>query len=219
MSRASETFKEYTFDNVRTRSGNASENGFTRIRYEDGGENGVPRADESTEEKLEAARAVAYSEGYAAGKDDGVAAERKRLGDLLDNLGNSVSELAETRDKLYRGFEEQCVLLAFAVAEKVIRRRIEADREIVVQAVRDALDIVKDYRTVKIRLHPEDVELVQEAESLIKDMIEKGKEITVVGDGAIERGGCLIETDFGIVDARVGSRIQAVEEALEALLP
>ncbi len=50
-------------------------------------------------------------------------------------------------------------------------------------------------------------------------LVENAKNITVMEDTAVERGGCIIETDFGLIDARISSQLHEIEEKILELMP
>ena len=45
------------------------------------------------------------------------------------------------------------------------------------------------------------------------------KSITFKEDSSVERGGCIIETDFGQIDARISSQLHEIEERIIELMP
>ena len=50
-------------------------------------------------------------------------------------------------------------------------------------------------------------------------MVENVKSVTVVEDSSVDKGGCVIETDFGQIDARISSQLHEIEEKIIELTP
>jgi flagellar assembly protein FliH len=50
-------------------------------------------------------------------------------------------------------------------------------------------------------------------------MIENVKSVTVLEDATVDRGGCIIETDFGEIDARIAAQLKEIEERILELAP
>jgi flagellar assembly protein FliH len=50
-------------------------------------------------------------------------------------------------------------------------------------------------------------------------MVENVKSVTVLEDSSVDRGGCIIETDFGQIDARISSQLHEIEEKIVELAP
>ncbi|MCK5198941.1 MAG: flagellar assembly protein FliH, partial [Spirochaetales bacterium] len=50
-------------------------------------------------------------------------------------------------------------------------------------------------------------------------MVENIRSVTVVEDSTVDKGGCIIETDFGEIDARISSQLHEIEEKILDLVP
>ena len=50
-------------------------------------------------------------------------------------------------------------------------------------------------------------------------MVEGVKSIKILEDSTVDRGGCIIETDFGSLDARISSQLHEIEERILELIP
>jgi len=65
----------------------------------------------------------------------------------------------------------------------------------------------------------EDVELTTEHVKDFMRMVDNVQSVTVVEDSTVDKGGCIIETDFGEIDARISSQLQEIEEKIIELAP
>ena len=45
------------------------------------------------------------------------------------------------------------------------------------------------------------------------------KNITIAEDSSIDRGGCIVETDFGAIDARISSQLAELEQKILEISP
>jgi flagellar assembly protein FliH len=50
-------------------------------------------------------------------------------------------------------------------------------------------------------------------------LVEGVKSIQVVEDSTVDEGGCIIETDFGEIDARISSQLAELETKIRELSP
>jgi flagellar assembly protein FliH len=103
------------------------------------------------------------------------------------------------------------------VAEKVVARVAETDRDIVVDVVRAALAEIHDATELRIRVNPDDYALVEPRwqEMLPRRVAEQSE---LLADEQIERGGCVVETRIGYVDGQLKTRLSQVESAFQAAL-
>ncbi|MBA7681152.1 hypothetical protein ES703_89482 [subsurface metagenome] len=89
----------------------------------------------------------------------------------------------------------------------------------VINNVVQALRKLKSRGDVVIRTNLDDLELTSEHINDFLKMVENVKSITVLEDSSVDRGGCIIETDFGQIDARISSQLHDIEERILELMP
>lgn len=171
------------------------------------GSGGARPVDPALVEKL------AYESGLRQGEKAGMELAEKKIEAMMARYAQSIAELTRLRSVLYARAEKDVVQLALEVARKIVHREIRADREIIQTLVKVALGHVAVKSPVTIRLHPDDYDyLVAHRSRLAPDGGEE-REIVLQADAAIERGGCLIQTEAGDVDARIEEEFREVERA------
>jgi flagellar assembly protein FliH len=136
----------------------------------------------------------------------------------LISLQEALLKLNDIRNDTYRQIEREVVELALAIARQVICQEITIDREIVVCVAREALAKVEDPGRVKIKMSPSDLQFINETQSQLSNLIENIDNLTLEATESIQSGGCIIETDFGEIDARIEKQLQAVEESFRTAL-
>ncbi|MFO7707980.1 MAG: FliH/SctL family protein [Desulfobacterales bacterium] len=156
--------------------------------------------------------------GYAQGEKAGSEAVRQRLEHGLNTCDAMLQELENLRRKFQAEIETELVQLALAVARKIVNRELGIAPETVTATVRQALDRVEHADRITIRLNPEDLKLLSEiSPTLMAGRPDAGRAVLEADEG-MTRGGCLIETDSGEVDARIERQFQVIEEAFRAEL-
>jgi flagellar assembly protein FliH len=162
--------------------------------------------------RLAALEREAFASGYAAGERAGLEAGNKRAEAMLRRLAQTLDELRALRGTLLRQTEQQMVQLALAIAKKILRREAAFDQDLLVAMARVALDRVGEQGGATIRLNPEDY-----AQTVQRHGDHwAGSRVTVVADPAVSRGGCLVESEFGFVDAGIDAQFDQVAQALAA---
>ena len=134
-----------------------------------------------------------------------------------EGLGHATEIVLLARRKrlsLVADAEQDIVRLALAVAEKIIGRSLELDRELTLSVVAQAIESVRNQRELVVRVNPQDAELLRTSRRKLMDLIGRTKEIAVREDPEVERGGCVIETENGTVDAQLRTQLQAIEQVL-----
>ena len=82
-----------------------------------------------------------------------------------------------------------------------------------------ALKKVKTRGEVTLRVNLEEVKLTSEHAKEFISHVENVQGITVLEDSSVERGGCIVETDFGAIDARISSQLQELENKILEISP
>jgi flagellar assembly protein FliH len=90
---------------------------------------------------------------------------------------------------------------------------------VVINNVVQALRKLKSRGEVVIRVNLADLELTSAHIGDFMKMVENVKSITVLEDSSVDRGGCILETDFGQIDARISSQLSEIEERILELAP
>ncbi len=151
----------------------------------------------------------AFASGYAKGEAAGRAQEAARIESAVASLVAAAAAMSDQRRKLRRGCEEDCVKLSIAIARRVLRRELSVDPEAVLGIVKAALARLEGREVERIRVHPDDAEL-------IRRYIDgaAGRQLEVVGEPRVERGTCIIETARGALDASVETQLAEIQRGL-----
>jgi flagellar biosynthesis/type III secretory pathway protein FliH len=154
---------------------------------------------------------TAYESGYSQGEKAGIEIAEQKVEAAMKRCGDTILELNRLRSSLYAQVELEVVKLAVAVAKKIVHREIQADPQIIQTLVRVALGHVSEKSAVVIHLNPMDHNYLLEQSFQLSQ--NEGRDISLFPDKSIERGGCLIHTECGEVDARIEEKFREVENA------
>jgi flagellar biosynthesis/type III secretory pathway protein FliH len=163
-------------------------------------------ADEEARALVERARAEAArirGEAAATGREDGLA-----------SASEVVARAVAERDRLLAGAEADLVELAFEIARRVVDRA--ADRGAVVIAARRALEAARARARLTVRVHPADLEALRAAEGELCATLQNARGFALRGDASVARGGAVVETEAGTIDARIETQLAALRRAVVA---
>ncbi len=197
-----------------TRNTKAAEG--TAYPPDSGSDNGFDAALPDDRTQLEAVVKQAYAEGFAQGERDAQALGEQRIAPLVATLENMMSELAAMRQKIQAQIENEVVELALHIARKVIGQEVQTNRSAVAAIVREALKLVEDPEEITIRMNPADIQQLQNAQIDIGCPGGHGDRIQFREDRGVETGGCLVQTEYGEIDARIEEQLRTIEEAFRA---
>lgn len=161
----------------------------------------------------------AYNEGLAEGKNDGYNSGRKELDHLVGRVHKIIESVMNRREEILRDTEQQIVDLVLLMTRKVVKVISETQKDVVLQNILAALKKVKTRSAVTLRVNVDDLDLTTEHLNEFVKSVENVEGITVIEDSSIDRGGCIVETDFGAVDARISSQLTELENRILELSP
>jgi flagellar assembly protein FliH len=159
-------------------------------------------------------RAAAREEGLQEGRDEALAA----LTPGVEALAQAVEAVRADQYARAERLEAHAVDLALFLAEKVIGGALAVQPDRVVEAVRGALRGIVERERITILVHPEDLELVREAMDDMRTTLGGIEHCEVQAERRVSRGGAVVRTADGDVDARVETKLQRAREVVEAAL-
>jgi flagellar assembly protein FliH len=161
----------------------------------------------------------AYEKGHIEGLAKGYEEGRAEVQRLVESLHGIITKAIEKRNEIIEEAETQIINLVLLIVKKVIKVISENQKNVVINNVVQALRKLKSRGDVVIRVNLADLELTSEHVKDFMKMVENVKSITVMEDSSVDRGGCIIETDFGQIDARISSQLHEIEERILELMP
>jgi flagellar assembly protein FliH len=173
---------------------------------------------ESARAEADAIREAARAEGFAAGQAEGFAAAQAmaqaQLAPAVQALGTAAEALAAERGALAEQVESRAVELALELAEKVVAGAIAAQPERVLDVVRGALRAVVERERLVIQVNPEDLEIVREGLDELAGALGGIEHVEVQEERRVQRGGAVIRTAVGEVDAKIRTKLDRAREAV-----
>lgn len=169
--------------------------------------------------KLDVQLKEGYDDGYKKGQEAGFREGNLEAQRLTDRLHTIIERMMDKRQEILAETEQQIVDLVLLMTRKIVKVISENQRNVVVSNVVQALRKVKGRGEVIIRVNLNDVAMTTQH---IKDFLsaaENIKNITVVEDSTVDRGGCVIETDFGSIDAKIVSQLNEIEQRILEVSP
>ena len=163
--------------------------------------------------------AKAESGGYEQGRQDGYEDGKKEVDRLVERIHKIIESVQAKRQEILDGTEQQIVDLVVLMTRKVVKIMSDNQKSVIMANVVQALKKVKGRGDVTLRVNLADVQLTTEHIQDFISRVEAIKGITVMEDSTVESGGCIVETDFGAIDARISSQLTELEEKIMEISP
>lgn len=151
-------------------------------------------------EKLkEAAQAAGFAEGY-------------------QTWAEHVAKLEEEIQAVRKDMEKLLIPVALKAAKKIVGREIELSDDTIVDIVSNTLKSVSQHKKITIYVNKRDLDPLEKSRSTLKNIFESLEVLSLRERADIERGGCVIETEVGIINAKIENQWSALERAFATLM-
>ena len=159
----------------------------------------------------------AYSQGFDQGRKDGEEIGRRQYHTVVQRLEKLLDSIKSGTEALLPQYEAQMVKVIMTAARHIVEREIKLSPDIVLESIRAAMAQVVEGSVAHLHLNPFDIDAL---ESEIKEKFaQQGSTgLNIVSDPGIDRGGCLIETEYGLIDATTRAKWQAVSDTINGIL-
>jgi flagellar assembly protein FliH len=138
--------------------------------------------------------------------------QRTEMHELMRGV---VDSLRQAVPQIVRDTENTMIALSLSVAQKLVAG-MPISAAMIEGVVRDALAQVEGTAQFTVRLHPADLELLQKCDSPLLSAGDDAKEFRFLSSPEVTRGGCLVQTHFGTVDARRETKFDLLQRTLTA---
>jgi flagellar assembly protein FliH len=169
----------------------------------------VPQVDLAAE--LEAARAAGREQGFQAG----LVEAHEQMAAAVAALQAAAQEIAAERERIAAAVEPAAVDLALRIAEQALGAAVAAQPERVVDVTRGALRRLVERDRVTILVNPEDLDLVRDAAPALVAELGGIEHCDVQAERRVHRGGAIVRTVEGEVDATLETKLSRAREVLE----
>ena len=161
---------------------------------------------------VEAVEQEAFAKGYAHGEREGQTVAAKRGEALISRLSGTIDDVAALRAGMLHKTERDVVRIALAIAERVLSRELAVDPELLLAMARVAIDRLGDGIAATIHLHPDDHRAMTAVRAKRPDVVPSA--VAIESDLTVPRGGCIVRSEFGVIDLGIGAQVSELSRAL-----
>lgn len=166
----------------------------------------------------EEVKGKAYQEGFQKGSSEGFSKAyqefKKEGAERLARFESLLRQAEEAKFTIFKANERFLVELVYRIARLVIHKDIEKDHEFLNRLVLSLLNRINVKENVTVRIHPNDAQTMVKLRKDIETEMEGLKNLKIEISQKVKSGGCIIETDWNIVDASLDTQLEGIYEGL-----
>jgi len=136
--------------------------------------------------------------------------QRNEMAQLQNGIVNSIKQMFP---QMAREMESALIELALESAKRVVAG-VKIDSKAVEAVVREALSQVQDTAEVSVQVNPADLALLQKSKSPLLEELPGTGRLRFVPLAEVTRGGCIVQTRFGVVDAQRETKLEQLQKAV-----
>ena len=155
------------------------------------------------EDECELLKKQAYEDGYQKG---------------LEKFNEALAKIDAEIKRLHEDFQKKLLPIALKAAKKILGEELQLHPERITDIVIQALKPVTQHHHIKIYVHPKDLAILEKDKEKIKKIISHIESFSIQERNDIEPGGCIIETEAGIINAQLENQWRAMEAAFKSLM-
>ena len=164
------------------------------------------------QEEAENIKKSAFEEGYRLGLD-------KANADL-ENFRNEFVHFMNARKDVFEYIAPDILEISVDIARTIIKKELESDPQVLLNTIIDVLKTIsKNESKIVIKVHPHTVQFIKDTLPNITYEYGIDTKINILADPSIDNGGCVLQTNNGIVDASINTQLEIIKKALEEINP
>jgi flagellar assembly protein FliH len=166
------------------------------------------------------------SEGEEAGRAAGLEEMRTRLEAVEKGWSEALGDFVARRERMLAEARRDVLRLAAGVGERVVKRVVALDENVVVDQLAAVLELVTQPTQLVVAMNPGDRPVAERALPGLLGAYQAAREVQFVEDAGLERGGCVARLrrlqegaesgPGGEIDASITTQLERI---IEALLP
>lgn len=138
--------------------------------------------------------------------------------DGLQQWSEHLVEFEKRLETLSKEMQQAIIPIALKAAKKIVGREIELSEETIVDIVTSNLKAVSQHKKITIFVNKKELDVIEKNKQRLKDVFENLEGFSIRPRDDIAPGGCVIETEIGIINAQMEHRWRVLEKAFEALV-
>lgn len=195
--------RDFTYDSENARNFDQANVNKAKVGVKELLKDALDKAKRQATDIKSKAQKEGYDSGYSEGFKKGEDAAREEFKPFLETIEGLISDLTSFRKGMYDKVEREMVEMVVSLAKKVIHFEFSTRDDAVQEMIRLAVKSVLDRESMVIKINPADKGYAESFRPELHHLFGEIKNITFEAHSGIERGGCVVETNFGVIDAQI----------------
>ncbi len=159
------------------------------------------------------------AEGKGQGATEGKSSAESEYNQKIEEIENKVTELVRnveiSRNAILKQAHKIILELSREIAGKIINTELTVNNDIVIYVIKKAISHIVDKHGFIVRVSPDDLSNVIDKKEFWTSISQRLEDISIEEDERIEKGGCIIESESGVADARIDVQLSEMKDVID----
>ena len=162
------------------------------------------------QEESENIKKSAFEEGYRLGLE--------KASSDIESFKEQLKNFMGAQKEVFEYIAPDILEISVDIAKTILKKELDSDPQVIINTIVDVLRAIsKSESKITIRTNPQYVQFIKDIIPNITYQYGIESKINLVADPAIEAGGCVLQTNNGIVDASIDTQLEIIKKALSGL--
>ncbi len=174
-------------------------------------------------DKLATLQEEAYKQAFDLGLEEG---QKKAYDEKINEMTLQVSQLVhlseslnQIKQEMIHQNEAHMIKLIYEIASRIAFDHIEVNQESVIQVIKKAIDTAQADENINILISNQQIEILEKLKSENHKETEFLNKVKFQASAKISVGSCIVETNYGVIDASVEQRIVKLWSEFKQVIP
>lgn len=145
-------------------------------------------------------------------------AEKKGYEEGFQKWAEHIKRFQEEISSVRNEYTKVLATVALKATQKIVGKAFEMDEKLVLNIVSNALKPVLQHKKITIYVNKADLESLENSRDQLKEQFEAIEALSIRERDDVSTGGCIIETEGGIINAQLDNQWNVLEKAFSQLL-
>lgn len=160
----------------------------------------------------------AWSSGYEEGKKQGYNDSFQKYKDegqiRVKEFEKFISECENAKAEIFKSNERFLIELIYRITRMILLKELETDKEYLLRLTKELIEKVGVRDNITIKLNTEDMATAEQLKAGLTKSLGILSNLGIEMSNAVKRGGCVIETQWNVIDANIETQLHGIYEGL-----
>lgn len=161
----------------------------------------------------------AYDLGFLEGNKKAIEDKSEELSLKSQEIDMLLASLNQIKEEMIHQNEAHMVTMIYQIASKLAFDHVNENQEVVLKIIKKSIEEAQADEHVNVLVSNEQLEFLEKIKQAEKRENEFLKKVKFVGSETVSVGSCIVETNYGVIDARIEERINKLWTEFKQAIP